>query len=249
MYNPFSLQNKRILITGASSGIGKSTAIECSKLGAVITIVGRNAENLNKTFKLLEGEGHQLFIVDLKSREQTLEFISKLTKLDGIVHCAGATFTALFQFIEEQKLRDLMELNFLSPTLITHELLKQKKINREASIVFISSIMGNNVSCAGNSMYSATKGAINGLIKGMAIDLAPKKIRINSVSPGMVETNLLKEQMITAEQLEKDAKENYPLKRYGQPIDIAYAIIYLLSNASSWVTGSNLVIDGGYTLN
>ena len=113
--------------------------------------------------------------------------------------------------------------------------------------MFISSISGIKVSYIGNSIYSASKGAINGFCKGLALELAPQQIRVNTVIPGMVETNIVSGGEVTQEQMEAD-KQKYPLKRYGKPEEVAYAVVYLLSDASSWVTGSNLLIDGGYTL-
>jgi NAD(P)-dependent dehydrogenase (short-subunit alcohol dehydrogenase family) len=140
-----------------------------------------------------------------------------------------------------------MDVNFTAPALLSADLIKKKKISKNASIVFISSISGVMCAAVGGSIYSASKGAVNGLIKGMALDLAAKGIRANSVNPGVIETHIFDAGTITAEQLEDD-KKRYPLKRHGKPEEVAYAVIYLLSNASSWVTGSNLVIDGGFTL-
>jgi NAD(P)-dependent dehydrogenase (short-subunit alcohol dehydrogenase family) len=245
--NPFSLEQKTVFITGASSGIGRAIAIECSKMGANVIITGRNAERLNETFIQLEGINHLQLIADLQVEEQAKHLIEQLPLLDGIVHSAGIIATLPFQFVTKEKLKDIFSINFINPTLITQQLLKQKKINKNASIVWISSISGVLCSSPGNSMYSATKGAINGIIKGMAIDLAQRGIRVNSVTPAVIETNLLSNGIITSEQIQEEVKK-YPLKRYGKPEEVAYAVIYLLSDASKWVTGSNLLIDGGYTL-
>ena len=247
-YNPFSLEGKTIFITGASSGIGKAIAIECSKIGAKIIITGRNSERLNETFMTLTGNGHTQIIADLNNEERLLQLIEDLPSLDGVVHCAGLIKTLPFQFVNEQALEEIFNINFKIPTILSAKLVKNKKISKGCSIVFISSISGVYCSTPANSLYSATKGALNGIIKGMAIDLASKLIRVNSVNPGMVETEIFNNGIITAEQLEED-KGRYPLKRYGQPEEVAYATIYLLSDASSWVTGTSLLIDGGYTLN
>ncbi|MEZ7885589.1 MAG: SDR family oxidoreductase [Bacteroidales bacterium] len=246
-YNPFSLENKTILVTGASSGIGKAIAIECSKMGANVIVTARNEERLKETFSLLRGNNNNIIIADLTD-ERDLDFIVKnLAELDGLVHCAGMTMSKPFQFYSKDKIDTIMGVNFFSPLLLTQMLLKAKKIKRQSSIVFISSISGVYVANVGNSMYSASKGAINGLIKGLALELAPKNIRVNSVNPGMVETNIISSGVLSDEQLDED-KKRYPLKRYGSPIEIAYAVVYLLSDASSWTTGSNIVIDGGFTL-
>lgn len=247
VYNPFSLTGKTIFITGASSGIGQSVAIECSKLGATVIVTGRNKERLEKTYSNLIGTNHQQIIADLTVKEDLSNLVDTLSIVDGIVHCAGIAEPLPFQFLNEDKLKRVLDINFTSPSILTQQLLKARKINKSASIVFISSISGVYCSAIGSSSYSASKGAINGLMKGMALDLAPKLIRVNSVNPGMVKTDLFADSAISEDQLNEDVS-NYPLKRYGQPEEIAYAVIYLLSDASKWVTGSNLLIDGGYTL-
>lgn len=247
MNNPFSLEGKTILVTGASSGIGKAIAIECSKLGAQLFILGRNENRLKETFNELSGEGHEYIVTDLSLSSSFKEFCSIIPCLDGIVHCAGLTKILPFQFVTKEDLDEVMNVNFYAPAELSRLLLKNKKINKEGSVVFISSVSGVYCSAVASSIYSASKGAVNGLVKGMALDLAPKGIRVNCVNPGMVDTNILTESNITKEQLKEDMKR-YPLKRYGKPEEIAYAVIYLLSDASKWATGSNLLIDGGYTL-
>jgi NAD(P)-dependent dehydrogenase (short-subunit alcohol dehydrogenase family) len=247
MYNPFSLEGKTILVTGASSGIGKAIAIECSKMGATVIISARNKERLNETLLQMDGGGHSIILADLNSEEDLARLINNTPPLDGLVNCAGLTKTLPFAFVNAESLTNVMDINFTAPTLLSAQLVKKKKFSRNSSIVFISSISGVLCAILGNAIYSASKGAINGIVKNMALDLAVKGIRVNSVNPGMVDTNILESGTITEEQLEED-KKRYPLKRYGKPEEVAYAVIYLLSDASSWVTGSNLVIDGGYTL-
>ena len=247
IHNPFSLKGKTFLITGASSGIGKSTAIEVSKSGGTVIITGRNQSNLNATFQSLQGENNSQFVADLASKEELSELISKLPKLDGIVHCAGLTKNVPFKFATRDDLNEVFEVNFYAPVELTRSLLSSKKIAKEGAIVFVSSISGVYCSAVASSIYSASKGAVNGLIKGLALDVAKMKIRVNSVNPGMIDASIFREGRITEEQLDID-KSKYPLKRYGKPEEVAYAIMYLLSDASKWVTGTNLVIDGGYTL-
>jgi NAD(P)-dependent dehydrogenase (short-subunit alcohol dehydrogenase family) len=247
MYNPFSLSGKTILVTGASSGIGRSVAVECSKMGAMLVISGRNNARLNKTFKMLEGSGHKQIVADFSSNTFISGLLEEVSAIDGIVHCAGFTKTLPFPFLNEEDMSSLMQVNFMAPVLLSQAFVKNKKLNKGSSIVFISSISGVLISLLGNSMYSASKGAVNGIVKGMALDLAVKNIRVNTVCPGMIETEILESGVITREQLLEDVKK-YPLKRYGKPEEVAHAVIYLLSDASSWVTGSNLLIDGGYTL-
>lgn len=247
MYNPFSLEGKAILVTGASSGIGRSVAIECSRLGARVLITGRNPERLEQTFQALSGENHCMILADLAHEEQRQELLSQLPELNGIVHCAGISGHYLFPFLKPEIVDRMFDINFFSPLYFSKDLLKKKKITKGASVVFITSTSGILSSYIGGSVYSATKGALNGLIKGMALELSSKGIRVNGVMPSMVETPIMDGGDLTPEQFEAD-KERYPLKRYGKPEEVAWAVIYLLSEASAWVTGTNLLLDGGRSI-
>lgn len=247
-YNPFSLEGKIVLVTGASSGIGCQTAIECSKLGAKIIITARNEERLNATFDQLEGEGHQMFIADISDTGQIESLVAELPKLDGFSCNAGIANTEPIGFYKEDVIENVFKTNTFSMMMLTKFLVKKKKLNKPSSIVYTASI--GNVFSAGvaNGIYGASKCAIDGFMRTAAVELAPKGIRCNSVNPGMVMTNIVDSNgRITMEQFEEDMKK-YPLGRYGTPEDIAYAIIYLLSDASAWVTGTALKIDGGVTI-
>lgn len=246
MYNPFTLDGKKILVTGASSGIGKAIAIESSKMGAIVTITGRNEQRLKETFSHLEGTGHNMIVADLAISDNIDKLINKIQKFDGLVNCAGMTIPKPFKFITNDDLKTIMTINFEAPLYLTKSLVKNKMICKGGSVVFISSISGTKVSSVAGSIYSASKGAINGLCKGLAIELAPN-IRVNTVVPGMIDTSIFSGGVITEQQLNEDI-QRYPLKRYGKPKEVAFATIYLLSDASSWTTGSNILIDGGYTL-
>lgn len=246
-FNPFTLEGKTILVTGASSGIGKAIAIACSKMGANLVINGRNAQRLQETFLALEGDNHKQFIGDLTQTETIHAMFEEIPVLQGVVHSAGITKNLPFAFADSHKMEEVMAVNFFAPAELTRILLKAKKIEKSSSIVFISSVSGVWCSAPGGSTYAASKGAINGLVKGLALDVAPKNIRVNCVNPGVIETPIFDEGVISAEQLEENKKQ-YPLKRFGTPEEVAYAVIYLLSDASAWVTGSNLLIDGGLTL-
>jgi NAD(P)-dependent dehydrogenase (short-subunit alcohol dehydrogenase family) len=246
-FNPFTLEGKTILVTGASSGIGKAIAIACSKMRATLVINGRNAQRLQETFLALEGNNHKQFIGDITQTEIICSMLEEIPNIQGIVHSAGITKILPFAFADRDKMEEIMAINFFAPAELTRLMLKTKKLDKGSSIVFISSVSGVWCSAPGGSMYAASKGAINGLIKGMALDLAPKGIRINSVNPAVIETAIFNEGTITHEQLEENKKQ-YPLGRFGKPEEVAYAVIYLLSDASAWVTGSNLLIDGGLTL-
>jgi NAD(P)-dependent dehydrogenase (short-subunit alcohol dehydrogenase family) len=246
MYNPFSLEGKTICVTGASSGIGAATAIQCSRMGAKLVITARNRERLEKTFSELEGEGHELFVADLTQETEIDQLVARLPALDGVVHCAGIVFTKLAKFINTEDIARIFSSNFNSHVLLSQKILKLKKLKKASSVVFISSLSAWSGS-PGNSLYAATKGALNSFARTLANEVSPQKIRVNSIQPAMVETPLISLEKISDEQLELDRKK-YPLGRYGIPEDIAYLIIYLLSDASQWMTGNIITIDGGLTL-
>ena len=246
-YNPFSLEGKIILVTGASSGIGRGAAIECAKMGATLILTARNEERLKETLSLLEGDNHKMIVCDLNNRESIINMTETIHHVDGIVNNAGYTITKPIQYIENDLFQQIMQVNTIAPILLLKDLLKKKKIKRGASVVFTSSIAGIGRMSVGNTMYGSTKGAISAFIQGAAKELASKGIRVNAVCPAMVESHIMDAGIITKEQIEK-TKELYPLGRFGTPEDVARAMVYLLSDASSWVTGINLVVDGGRTL-
>ena len=246
-YNPYSLEGKTILVTGASSGIGKATAIECSKLGARVIITGRDEARLQQTLSSLEGEGHVVIAAGLGEDDGIRFLVERVPVLNGIVHAAGISDTVLFQFLNKERLENIFNINFFAPVVLSQLLLKKKLLRKGGSIVFLSSIDGPITAHIGNSMYSATKGALSAMMRNMSIELASKGIRVNAVLPGMTETPLIHNDDITQEQLNKDM-ELYPLKRYADPREIAWAIIYLLSDASTFTIGANLVVDGGFTV-
>lgn len=245
-YNPFSLVDKTILVTGASSGIGKSTAIECSKMGAKVVVTGRNEKRLEETLEQLEGSGHEKLVGDLSNQAYLEELVASVPSLDGVVLCAGIATVKPILFSTPEEFQSIFNVNFFAPVELLRLLAKKKKLSKGSSCVFIVSIGGNNVWSPGGAIYGTSKAALKSAVNYFAVELAPKKIRVNGICPGMVETPLIKSDAYSQEQVEAD-KELYPLGRYGYPEDIAYAAIYLLSNASSWITGSHFVIDGGAT--
>ena len=249
-YNPFTLEGKTILVTGASSGIGKATAIECSRMGASVIITARNEERLRDTFNQLSsefGQQHLMALADLSVEAELDSLIEMVPQLDGMSLNAGIVKTVPIKFVKEMDLMEIMNTNTISAFKVTQKLLNKKKVNKNASIVFTSSIGGVYTVTMGNTMYSMSKGALNAFMKQLALEYAARGIRSNSVNPGMIETNILASGRISAEEIKKNM-ELYPLGRHGKPEEVAYAIIYLLSDASSFVTGQDIVIDGGYTL-
>lgn len=246
MYNPYSLEGKTILITGASSGIGRRTAIECSKMGATLVITGRNQERLNDTLASLEGEGHLTFAGDLTDDTAMEALMEQLPPLNGVFFCAGVTDTTPAKFIDEDKIERVFSINIKSPMLLTKWLVKKKKIQAGASLVYMSSY-GAEVVTPGLGIYAASKGAVNSFMRTIATELSARKVRANSIMAMMVQTELIETLgSLSKEDIEKD-EAKYPLG-YGKPEDIAYAVIYLLSDASKWVTGSIIKMDGGSTL-
>ena len=243
LFNPFSLSGKTILVTGASSGIGRGIAIACSKMGASVIIAGRNDTRLDETLNLMNLSFHKKMTCDLTVLKDLQQNVTDLPKLDGVVHCAGIGQRVLCKQLKEEDMDKVMNINFRAPVLLQTELLKQKKLNKGASIVFIASIASWSPSI-GNSIYSASKGAIVSYANCLSLELASRMIRVNCISPAMVWTDLILKDGIDKEQLEDDERK-YPLKRYGTPEDIANLAIYMLSDASSWMTGSNIKISGG----
>ena len=248
-YNPFSLVGKTILVTGASSGIGQETATACSKLGARVIVTARNQERLQETFDQLEtiDEGHMQLLADMTSQEDLEQLIASLPSLDGAVLCAGNSTTLPLQFGSRQKFDEMFDVNFFAPVELLRLMYKKKVLQKGASVVMIASIGGTHSFMPGNGVYGASKAALNSVMKYAAREYASRKIRVNSICPGMVDTPLIHRGTITEEQLAEDAKK-YPLGRYGRPEDIANGAIYLLSDASSWLTGHDLVIDGGFSI-
>lgn len=245
MYNPYSLEGKTVLVTGASSGIGRATAIECSRLGAKVVITARHEERLKETLSALEGDGHQLILCEMTSDDDLTNLVETVPVLDGLVCNAGINKLVPIRQLKSEDLNHIFEVNTFSSIILLQKMMKKKKLAEDASVVYTSSISGIGAAAVGESMYIASKGALSAFVKAAALECSKKGIRVNAVCPGMVKT-----EMSDAYDLNEGDNEdlkNYPLGRYANPVDIAWAIIYLLSNASSWVTGTNLVIDGGLT--
>lgn len=242
-FNPFSIEGKTILVTGASSGIGRGIAITCSRMGATVVLTGRNQMKLDETLTQLEEGEHRIIVADLTDAESMSRMVGELPALDGVVHCAGIGQRVLCKMATEHDVDSVIDSNFKAPILLQTELLKQKKIRKGASIVFIASMAIWSPS-VGNAFYSASKGAIVSYANCLALELAPRNIRVNCISPAMVWTDLVFQNGVEEDQLKED-ESRYPLKRYGQPEDIANLAVYMLSDASTWMTGSNVKISGG----
>lgn len=240
------LNDKVILITGASSGIGRATSVLCAKYGSKVIIVGRNESRLKETYAMLNGVGHSMIVQDITVDLSAM--IDRVPNIDGLVNAAGIIKLMPFKFLSELELDNIFKINFRAPFKLTQLLLKSKKFKKEASIVFISSLAGNVIASKGHLAYSTSKSALNALVKTIALELAPSRLRVNAILPGMVKTEMIKSFLdsLTEEQLNNDEKK-YPLG-YGSPEDIANATVFLLSKSSGWITGSSLIIDGGFSI-
>lgn len=248
-YNPFSLMGKTVLVTGASSGIGRETAITCSRMGARVVVTARDQERLQDCFNQLNAdvEGHLQFSADLTNEDDVKQLVSSLPSLDGAVLCAGNSTTLPLQFGSREKFDEMFDINFFAPVELLRLMYKKKLLVKGASVVMIASIGGTHSFMPGNGVYGASKAALNSVMKYAAREYASRRVRVNSICPGMVDTPLIHRGTITEEQLVEDAKR-YPLGRYGRPEDVANGAVYLLSDAASWLTGHDLVIDGGFSI-
>lgn len=247
-YNPYSLEGKTILVTGASSGIGKATAVECGKLGATVIITARNKERLEETAKLLDANCHSVIVADLINENDLNNLMSGLPQIDGAVLCAGIGTTILAQFATRKKINPIFETNFFAQVEVMRLLQKKKKISTGGSLVAIASIGGPFAINLGNGPYGAAKSALLTWTKFLAQELAPRKVRVNCVCPGMVHTPLVDIPGAFSDEELIKYQSSIPLNRFGEPSEIAQACVYLLSDAAKWITGTELVIDGGTTL-
>ena len=248
MYNPFSLQGKIILVTGASSGIGATVGIECSKIGACVIITGRNGERLEQTYAQLDtsfGANHQMIVADLNDETSIGSLVDQIDGLDGLVNNAGVNRVKPVTFIKQDDMDYMFQSNTFAAVNLTRMLCKKKKLKKNSSIVFTSSVSAF-FNAPGRALYAGSKAALTAFMRSFAVELADKGIRANAVHPGLVETKLIAENL-SEEELKNNLKE-YPLNRFGKTEDVAWAIIYLLSDASSWVTGTSMIVDGGFML-
>lgn len=245
----FLLTDKTILITGASSGIGKASAILASQMGANVIIHGRNLEKLQHTLSQLKPSvKHQIIQADLSKTDELMDFVKKCPAVDGVVHCAGIVKPVPAKFIQPKHIEEMFSINYNAVVLINSYLLQQKKINNEASIVLISTISTQH-SYFGGALYISSKGALESYSRSLGLEVVSKKIRVNTLSPAMVRTEIYENTLKSTLNEEHALKyaSTYPLG-IGEPVDIANSIVFLLSNASKWITGTVIKMDGGLTL-
>jgi NAD(P)-dependent dehydrogenase (short-subunit alcohol dehydrogenase family) len=240
MSNLFNIKGKTILVTGASSGIGKEIAIQCANEGANVIITGRDNNRLLETLNQIS-LGNSV-ICDLNNEEEITQLVQSLPELDGVVFCAGIVEFIPVRLINLKKINNIFTTNFNSQAILTQQLLKFKKIKPNSSLVYISSI-SSKVGVVGTALYASTKAALNAFVRVTASELSNQKIRVNSVCPGTVITPMGEKAINMSEGI-----ENYYPLGLGKPIDVAGPSIFLLSDASKWITGTELVLDGGLTL-
>ncbi len=254
MYNPYSLENKTILVTGASSGIGKATAIECAKLGASVIITGRNEIRLQAVFDQLDrsiGQEHLMIAADLSTDEGINLLVSKVPLLDGVSSNAGVLRDRQpVKFISNEFLQEIINVNTFSHVKLARDLHKKKKIKKGGSYVFTASTGGVTTNVIANSVYDMSKAALNTFSKSCAVDFASRKIRCNAICPSMINTPMTaSDGKATDEMYQKDIDAHYLLGRYGEPEEVALTTCFLLSDASSFITGTSILVDGGVSVN
>ena len=252
MINPFAIEGKTILVTGATSGIGRAAAVTCAQMGAKVIAVGRNQEKLADLQAELESgelrELEHLYIsADITDKAQVQALVETVSGIDGIACCAGVADMNPFAFVFQEEIEQVFQINCFAPVMLVNRLLKAKKLSKGSSVVFVSSVDGPKIVHAGNTVYSGSKSALAGMAKNMAIDLVGKKIRVNCVLPGTTDTPMIHTGSATDETLAETAK-SLPMKRFAQPKEIANAIIFLLSDAASYITGSEIIVDGGNSI-
>lgn len=249
-FNPFSLTDKTVLVTGAGGGIGRATAITCSKMGATLVLTDINTETLSETLDLLDkvgGRNHQMMTADLTNENALDKLVADLPALDGIVCNAGISKVLPIQFLNAEDFNRIMAINAFAPMYMTQKLYKKKRINKGGSIVYTVSISGVSMVSMGGVMYAVSKNALDAFMRNAALEFAARNIRVNSVNPSRVKTGLIQNSVYSEEEVARDL-QTYPLKRYAEPEEIANSIVFLLSDAASYITGHALVVDGGKTL-
>ncbi|MDR0528333.1 MAG: SDR family oxidoreductase [Zoogloeaceae bacterium] len=248
-FNPFRLEGKRVLVTGASSGIGQKIALSSARMGAEIVGVGRDPDRMAATAKALaeiSSLPHKMVSADLTLSADRESLLGALgAPVEGVAHCAGVSRLAPVRMMSEKHLRELQAINVEAPMLLTQGLLKKNLVASGGAILFLASIAAH-IGVAGVAGYSGTKAALIAMTRCLAMEVVSRKIRANCLSPALVQTPLLEATGKIVGSLEEEEK-NYPLG-FGTPEDVANAAIFFLSDASRWITGTTLVMDGGLTI-
>ncbi len=250
MHNPLAIEGRTVLVTGASGGLGRAICQKLARLGARVVLTGRSEEKLELALQSLEGTGHFAKACELSELEGLAAWMKSIVEkagpLSGFVHSAGIHQLHPLQIATPEKVDQLMRINVLSAMEITRSFRRRNHFSTPASIVYLSSIMGL-VGQAGVSAYSASKGALVALARSHAIELADQSIRVNCVCPGVVRTELATQAEEPLQDHQVQALEDLHPLGWGEPEDVANAVAFLLCDASRWITGQALAVDGGYT--
>lgn len=243
-----NLTGKRVLITGATSGIGQATLQHLTAMGAEVWALGRNVDKLAQ-LEAAGLNGGKALAFDMLDFDAYRAFVGALPAVDAVVHSAGIVDNNPLKFFSLEKYNKIIGTNQTAPMLLTSELVRANKINRGGAVVLLASITGTRIGMKGIAAYAASKAALVGMARVMALELAPKLIRVNCVSPGMVSTELVENATYISEEAKKADMMKYPLGgRYAQPREVADVIAFLVSDHSTFMTGENLTVDGGYCL-
>jgi len=241
----FSLEGKRILVTGASSGIGRQIAITCDQMGAQLVLTGRHDERLKETFSKLTGSGHLMVVADLTQKANVEQLVAQTGIVDGVVHAAGISKLVPFRLITQEHLDDMFASNTFAPILLTKALLSKKNIAPGGSILFIASV-ASHVGPMASSAYASSKSALLGMVRSLGQEVAKQKIRANCIVPGYVQTPLLENLQGSGGNMEC-LFDLTPLGM-GTPEDIANTAVFMLADASRWITRNYFIVDGGLSV-
>jgi NAD(P)-dependent dehydrogenase (short-subunit alcohol dehydrogenase family) len=243
--DPFSLSGRRLLVTGASSGLGRAIATACAARGATVLLAGRDVDRLKASCEALAGTGHAIVSADLVEAEGRDRVVAQCGALDGVVHSAGISRLSPIRMATPQHLSDVWRINYEAPILLTQKLLAKNQVAANGSILFLSSIAAF-IGVAGVGVYSGTKAALIATMRCLAMEVVKRGIRVNCLAPALVETPLLEATETVVANMDAQ-KAAYPLG-FGKPEDVANAAVFYLSSASRWITGTTLVMDGGLTI-
>lgn len=248
-FNTIDFENKWIIVTGASSGIGRGIARALASCNANLILVGRNEGTLAETAENIPAEKVKLLVADLSITESIIpavkDLIAEVGCIYGFCHSAGIIDIRPIKVMTPASMLQQFDVNLVAGTEIVRALSKKGAMEEQGSIVFISSISAH-IGAAGHTAYCATKGAVSAAVRAMAVELAEKNIRVNSVSPGFVRTPMTdKHSKLTATQMDAIVAD-HPLG-VGTVEDVARAVIFLLYPENKWITGADMLVDGGYT--
>lgn len=242
--SPFSLKGKNILVTGASSGLGQQIAITCAQHGARLVITGRDVPRLQQTFDQLKGSGHQQVLADLTDAAERDRLVEQAGgSMDGLVLSVGKQMLSPIRQVRAELMTEMFNLHLLAPVMLTQRLLQKNALAPRSSIIFMLSTAAH-LGTRGVGPYSAMKSGLLGIIRCLAMEQAKRGIRVNGISPSAIPTRIWGEGEHFREDLLNDQIARHPLG-LGTPQDVAHGAVYLLSDASRWVTGTSLVMDGG----